>query len=101
MGLLCEGGLMFPECDQCGEQKYELNGVCDTCIATVHYELARVKAKRKRQQKVWAVIDMKYGIVGLYATKRLATKACDEGIGLDSGYAGTVRAMVVRKSITA
>jgi hypothetical protein len=57
--------------------------------------------KRKRQQKVWAVIDMKYGIVGLYATKRLATKACDEGIGLDSGYAGTVRSMVVRKSIKA
>jgi hypothetical protein len=92
---------MFTECDQCGEQKYVLNGVCDTCIAAVHYELATLKAKRKRQQKVWAVIDMKYGIVGLYATKRLATKACDEGIGLDSGYAGKVRAMVVRKSITA
>jgi hypothetical protein len=65
------------------------------------YELARLKAKRKRQQKVWAVIDMKYGIVGLYATKRLATKACDDGIGLDSGYAGTVQSMVVRKSVGA
>ena len=52
-------------------------------------------------QKVWAVIDLKYGIVGLYASKRLATKACDEGIGLASGYAGTVRSMVVRKSIKA
>lgn len=57
--------------------------------------------KQPTEQKVWAVIDVKYGIVGLYASKRLAMKACDEGIGLDSGYSGTVRAMVVRKSIKA
>jgi hypothetical protein len=55
--------------------------------------------KCEQEQKVWAVVDMKYGVVGLYATKALATKACEEGIGLDSGYAGTVEAMVVRKSI--
>lgn len=57
--------------------------------------------KRKLSQKVWAVIDAKYGVVGLYANKRLATEACDEGIGLDSGYVGTVRSMTVRKSIKA
>ena len=58
------------------------------------------KQKIEPDQKVWAVIDVRYGVVGLYATKRLATKACDEGIGLDSGYAGTVRSMVVRRSVS-
>ncbi|MFO0078592.1 MAG: hypothetical protein ACK53V_17155 [Planctomycetota bacterium] len=94
--------MMFPECCKCDQERYELNGVCDDCLRRIHkLELDRVKAKRKLNQKVWAVIDVRYGIVGLYATKRLATKACDEGIGLDSGYAGTVRSMVVRKSIEA
>lgn len=55
--------------------------------------------KCEQEQKVWAVVDMKYGVVGLYATKGLAMKACEEGIGLDSGYAGSVEAMVVRKSV--
>jgi len=58
------------------------------------------KQRIEQDQKVWAVIDVRYGVVGLYATKRLATKACDEGIGLDSGYAGTVRSMVVRRSVS-
>lgn len=55
--------------------------------------------KCEQEQKVWAVVDMKYGVVGLYATKGLAMKACKEAIDLVSGYAGTVQAMTVRKSI--
>jgi hypothetical protein len=55
----------------------------------------------KYTEQVWAVVDMKYGVVGLYATKQLATKACKEGVGLDSGYAGSVEVMVVRKSVDA
>ena len=58
------------------------------------------KQRIEQDQKVWAVIDVRYGVVGLYATKRLATKACDEGIRLDSGYAGNVRSMVVRRSVS-
>ena len=93
---------MFSECCECNQERYELNGVCDDCLRRKHkLELDRVKSRRKPDQKVWAVIDRKYGIVGLYATKRLATKACDEGIGLDSGFAGTVRSMVVQKSVGA
>ncbi len=92
---------MFSECHWCGHEKWdhELYDVCGDCIAK--FSEAKAKRESKQDQKVWAVIDVRYGIVGLYATKRLATKACDEGIGLDSGYAGTVRSMVVRKSVKA
>lgn len=65
---------------------------------------ARLNKRSKPMQsdlKVWAVIDMRYGVVGLYATKQLAMKACDQGVGLDSGYAGTIQAMVVRQSVDA
>lgn len=94
--------MMFPKCCECEQERYELNGVCDDCLRRMHkLQLDRAKAKRKLSQKVWAVIDAKYGVVGLYANKRLATEACDEGIGLDSGYVGTVRSMTVRKSIKA
>ncbi len=94
--------MMFAECCECDEERYEFNCVCDDCLRSMRkLKLDRVKAKRNLKEKVWAVIDLKYGIVGLYATKRLATKACDEGIGLNSGFAGTVRSMMVRKSIEA
>jgi len=61
-----------------------------------HEQAVRIYEK---DQKVWAVVDYKYGIVGLYTTWRLARKACDEGIGLVSGYAGTVRSIKVHNSI--
>lgn len=42
---------------------------------------------------VWAVVDQRYGVVGLYWTKNEASRACDAGVGLDSGYAGSIQPM--------
>lgn len=64
-------------------------------------QMNKKSKSKKPDQKVWAVIDMRYGVVGLYATRRLAMKACNDGVGLDSGYAGSVLSMVVRQSVEA
>jgi len=47
----------------------------------------------KRPTLVWAVMDERYGVVGLYWTKDDASRACDAGVGLDSGYAGSIQPM--------
>lgn len=51
------------------------------------------KAVPKKPLQVWAVVDQRYGVVGLYWTKDEASRACDAGVGLDSGYAGSIQPM--------
>ena len=71
---------------ECFKEKLETAATRAVCYAKP------AKVVRK-PTLVWAVVDERYGVVGLYWTKDEASRACDAGVGLDSGYAGWIQPM--------